>query len=99
MITAKKAKKLTLEVWRYLRDHPEICEKKDLPDNLYKKIKSFICECPLCEAFKNVPCNNCPLKYCETRSKVFSDWKWAKTDKARQQAAAKIVELVEAWEV
>lgn len=30
-MTKEKAKKLTLEVWRYLAEHPEIDIKQDLP--------------------------------------------------------------------
>lgn len=37
MITKKRAKELSLKIWGYLKDHPEIKSKKDLPNTLWNK--------------------------------------------------------------
>jgi hypothetical protein len=36
-MTKQETKELTLEVWRYLAEHPEIGTKNDLPKKEYKK--------------------------------------------------------------
>jgi len=101
----KEAKELTLEVWRYLRDHPEITYKCDLPVDLFYKIKDMKYRCPLCELFSNGHghlCLNCPLKTCMDHSgSPYDLWNSTKRSEKqiRQQAAAEIVKLVEAWEV
>lgn len=106
MITAIKAKEITLKVWRYLRDHPEICRKNQLPKYLYKLVKNFHAECPLCEFFYFIKkgriegsCKPCPLKDCHYERSLFQKWACADVDniETRQKAAAKIVEKVEAW--
>ena len=48
-MTKKEAKSLTIEVWQYLADHPEIKSKLDLPKELYEKIRPLLSRCPLCE--------------------------------------------------
>jgi len=104
MITPKEAKELTLEIWRYLRDHPEITCKSYLPDKLRSKIQYLKHTCPLCELFRgkneHPDCSLCPLKSCHYGS-MYNDWTWApyKVLECRQKAAAKIVELVEAWNI
>jgi len=50
-ISRRKAKKLSLKVWKYLMKHPEIDCKSDLPEKLYKQIENLSGECPLCEIF------------------------------------------------
>lgn len=52
-MTNQEAKELTLEVWKYFRDHPEIENKPDLPKELFKKIDNLTCLCPLCEINKD----------------------------------------------
>ena len=98
MITPKEAKELTLEVWRYLRDHHEIRKKKDLPKSIFCKISLLQCECPLCAMFID-DCDKCPLAYCMLKNQVYYNWVNASNNEERQQAATRIVELVEAWEV
>lgn len=48
-MTKRKAKSLSLKVWRYLRDHPQFAMKTDLPKELLKEIEEMECYCPLCE--------------------------------------------------
>jgi hypothetical protein len=94
-MTQKEAKELSLEVWRYLRDHPEIKRKNGLPAYLWDQIIGLHGCCPLCHV---LCCTICPLDFCNTRSRVFWIWEVAKTKKKRQEAAAEIVRRIEAWE-
>jgi len=100
-MTPKKAKELSLEVWRYLAEHPEIREKRNLPQEIYKKIEGLLCSCPLCELLYGcrAVCPKCPLGRCNENSYFYI---WANTysyeNKARQSAAQKIVAAIEAWE-
>ena len=98
-MTGKQAKELSLEVWTYLRDHPEIENKGQLPSELYDKIEPLRSRCPLCDCLEQC-CYNCPLEYCDTGSD-FDDWCTSEVDdKAlRQKAAANIVKKIEDWEV
>jgi len=101
MITQKEAKEITLEVWRYLRDHPSIQRKQDIKKSLYEKIRDMKGECPLCEYFDGVCSSLCPLEMAVYTFKCgyYCDFTGALEDTRRQKAAAKIVELVEAWEI
>jgi hypothetical protein len=102
-MTKKQAKKITLEVWTYLRDHPEIKYKSDLPDKLWYKIKKMVSTCPLCHIFtkKHITiCGNCPLgTELKTGCPYWKKWCISTTDQYRTKAASKIVELVKAWKV
>jgi hypothetical protein len=98
-MTSHEAKELSLEVWRYLAEHPEIDEKGNLPVKLYKKIKEFLNECPLCDhkkilCFKAPGRIECPLKGCG----IHKMWLYAENNEDRQAAAQKIVDAIEAWE-
>ena len=99
-MTQQKAKELTLEVWEYLRDHPEIYAKKLLPVELFAKIKLLKSWCPLCELFRvDGACKRrCPLD-CLVYGSDWNLWDISSlSDNAtRQQAAANIVEKVKAW--
>ena len=99
-MTQIEAKELSLEKWRYLRDHPRILQKEELPKKIRDKIKSLKNWCPLCDLFyipdPYVKCKDCPLETCATGS-LYEVWQYS-LPTARQKAAAKIVELVEAWE-
>jgi hypothetical protein len=104
-MTKQEAKELTLEVWRYLAEHPEIEYKMYLPDSLYEKVKFLECECPLCEMFYAPcarECSGCPLSgegyYCSDGDQTYDRWCHAKTNKERKEAAEEIVRRTEAWE-
>ena len=98
-MTGKEAKALSLEVWKYLRDHPEIEIKRKLPSALYTLLEPLRANCPLCELFEQ-QCYNCPLEHCGAGSD-FDDWCSSGVyDKdLRQKAAANIVKKIEDWEV
>ena len=98
-MTGKEAKELSLEVWTYLRDHPEIERKRWLPTMLYARLEPLRAHCPLCDCLEQ-RCYNCPLEYCGPGS-AFYNWHTSEVDdKAlRQKAAANIVKKIEEWEV
>jgi hypothetical protein len=101
-MTHKKAKKLCLEVWRYLAEHPETAHKEDLPEALYRKIKDLRGRCPLCEVCF-LACCACPLGgrdySCLSSGQPYSRWDRSRTPGTRRKAAEEIVQRVEAWEV
>jgi hypothetical protein len=102
-MTQKEAKGLTLELWRYLAEHPECWNKEQVPQKLYKKVVCLRAECPLCEIAEQGKCNQCPLAIAgEGCRKDGSAWdKWSETapeDKAaRKEAAERIVAIVSVW--
>jgi hypothetical protein len=91
-MTKQEAKELSLEVWRYLAEHPEIRRKENLPDGIYNKIRDLEFECPLCEVLRY--CALCPLADCAP----YERWVDKRDTKVRQGAAREIVRLIEAWE-
>ena len=100
-ITAQEAKELTLEVWRYLAAHPELDNKRQLPDELYKKISGMDIECPLCELFYvDGTCLKCPLKSCIGDS-PYNNWCYSfetpNPKRTRKKAAKKIVAILKTW--
>jgi hypothetical protein len=99
-MTPYEAKALSLEVWRYLAEHPEIGKKELLPDEFYEKIENLTCECPLCDLYRSEKiepiCPKCPLGRCDEGS-FFLMWLYG-FGEARQAAAQKIVAAIEAWE-
>jgi hypothetical protein len=94
-MTQQEAKELSLEVWRYLRDHPKIRNKNRLPKHLYAKIENLAYECPLCHI---LICYKCPLNTPSLSCEYFSAWGQAECSKKRQEVAAEIVRRIEAWE-
>jgi hypothetical protein len=104
-MTKQEAKELSLEVWRYLAEHPEIEDKAHLPDYLWRKIMRLPGFCPLCDLFKplNIPpneCPCCPLKSCNQG--LYRRWNYTTHDKngiaIRKEAAQEIVKAIEAWD-
>jgi hypothetical protein len=71
-MTPIEAKELTLEVWRYLAEHPEIIDKFHLPGYLWEKIVRLDQFCPLCELYRGnshrLVCPKCPLQRCNKGS-------------------------------
>lgn len=97
-LTKTLAKELSLEVWRCLRDHPEIKGKCELPIEIFEKIKDFEAYCPLCEYFHSQRIINrgrCPLVSCDDLSD-YDNWCNSLTNESRALYAAKIVEKIEA---
>jgi hypothetical protein len=99
-----EAKRLSLEVWRYLRDHPGIKFKSEIPEKLLDQIRKMPSQCPLCKYDKeegNDDCSYCPL-YSKTfgcASGHYVRWKYSNRSEDRHKAAAKIVEMIEAWDI
>lgn len=65
-MNSQEARELTIEIWSYLRDHPSIANKGNLPQDLYEKIEDLECQCPLCDYFythekTKKACTRCPL--------------------------------------
>lgn len=101
-MTKRKAKSLSLKVWRYLAEHPELKSKRELPSALFKQLKQMSAWCPLCECFRlrnRFGCNECPLNYCLSPNASYCRWLSARTIKERKKAAEEVVKLIEAWEV
>jgi hypothetical protein len=105
-MTQKEAKELTLELWRYLAEHPE-CYKKDMvPMRIYAKIRGLLCRCPLCAMFiGRDTCEECPLDKAGESCKKYGNNAWDKwfysprCDRAdRKESAELIVKIVSAWE-
>ena len=104
-LTALATKRLTLKVWRWLRDHPG-CDKRALPTDLWNKIYNMSGNCPLCEYFRDdsgrLRCDLCPLLRCMYFYSPYAEWKDAllvdRPDKA-EKAAAEIIRCVEAWDI
>jgi hypothetical protein len=109
IMTEKRAKELSLEVWRYLAEHPTIARKDDLPKKLWKKIRVLESSCPLCELFeydcRSAAMAKCPLLLAkECCFKIDSLWeKWRGScfsdTETRREAAAGIIKIIEGWEV
>jgi hypothetical protein len=103
-MTKKEAKELSLEVWQYLRDHPEISSEFRLPFAIRDKVVDFLYLCPLCALFLgNWPeegCPGCPLdiKNCRNRESPYCKWSLTTKRGSRREAAAEIVSIIEAWE-
>jgi hypothetical protein len=105
-MTAEQAKRETLEVWRYIAEHPgNIFEKDDLPEMYKAVIKNYYHMCPLCEYFMeksrstgNYFCMECILETCGPKSS-YAWWYNAGSSRERQAAAMEIVAKVELWEV
>ena len=97
-MTAQKAKKLSLEVWRFMAEHPETSSKYDLPAELFCKIIWYTAKCPLCELFSSPDgCVGCPLKFCDGKNALYYKWNQSITEETRKKYAQKIVDAIEAW--
>jgi len=100
-ITAQKAKKISLKLWRYLVDHPEVSYMNyNVPNKIRKKASNGFNDSPLCTYIgrNNKRCSQCPLKNCDGTS-LYESWKYANAKEKRKAAAQKIVAAIEAWEI
>ncbi|MDR1325281.1 MAG: hypothetical protein LBK00_04510 [Treponema sp.] len=102
----KEAKALSLEVWTYRAEHPELDNKHDLPPALWEKIAGLKGFCPLCELFRNSGslCQDCPLnkagERCAALGSAYNRWETSKFSDAKTsgEAAGRIVKIISAWE-
>ena len=97
-ITAQEAKEISLEVWRYFAEHPEIHSKESLPGKLFREIKQFELYCPLCELFLKENCFGCPLFYCLIGNGLYGKWFHSRLYKKRIYYSQEIVKTIEAWD-
>jgi hypothetical protein len=104
-MTQKEAKELTLELWRYLAEHPECFSKMRVPDSLLDRIRPLQYQCPLCESMHHDDhCKGCPLadgrRGCEEWDSPWRRWRLCGIDNVfvRKAAAERIVKIVSAWE-
>jgi hypothetical protein len=105
-MTKQEAKELTIEVWTYLAERPELTVKDRLPDYLWDKISGCKADCPLCEIFciGRYVCPGCPLDTAKTNCFLYEspyrEWDrsrlWQKGLRAR--CARTIVRRVSAWD-
>lgn len=95
------ARELSMEIWKYLYEHPWIDSKSNLPDELYNKIEKYENDCPLCELFWDLehecdllcPFSNCP---CYEPDSLYR--KWAAADSSnRAYWAYKIFDKIRNW--
>lgn len=99
-MTAKKAKEITLVTWSYYRDHPEVHQKEDAPEEIQILTEELFRRCALCEVFGEIYCAGCQIDdpgmdTCE----MYFAWLQAKTDEERSAAADAIVQAVTAWDI
>ena len=113
-LSKSKAKKLTIEIWQYLTEHPDIAFKEDLPPKIYDKVKDMVASCPLCELFRypdlddkiyeDKCCNGCPLHTPNSdsnyRCKDYGNWQDDyNDDELRSYYAQIIVDKIKAWKI
>ena len=102
--TAKEAKKLSLKVWVFLRNHPYIDTKDELIEEYpkFKWLEDCNSRCPLCEYFKNfydTDCHKCPLIFCIDYDAPYKRWANATNMDERKKAANDLVKQLKAWKV
>jgi len=101
----RTAKRLSLKVWGYLKEHPDCDKKSQLPKELLTRIIILDCQCPLCEYFhkaKSPGCILCPLHYitCENYECIdWFNWENATHNSDRKKCAEDIFNKIKAWEV
>ena len=94
------AKKLSLKIWSWLADHPEVRDKEQLPKKLYNKIIEIEARCPLCELYLDTDCIDCPLfddgENCLPDDSLYMKWVDGDSD---QNYAAKIRDKIKNWDI
>lgn len=108
----KEAKRRTLIAWKYLRDHPEIDSKLNLPIEIFKEIETpswfDLADCPLCWLFRNTlkkdffytySCKSCPLQTCKGEQSWYNKWNRLNGEINRKEAATAIYNTVKAWKI
>jgi hypothetical protein len=101
----ERAKKISIEVWTCLYEHPEIFSKFDLPIEIFEKIIFIKNYCPLCKLFWGITddCPECPLDKddngCMKEGGEYHLWRSAKTNENRKFYAKKILKLITNWNI
>ena len=104
LLTPRRAKKISLQIWGDLKNNPSLKSKKDLP--YYNRLQSYEAGCPLCSIFHTTTrlgisgCikSDCPLKGCIRGDADYIAWFNADTDEGRQKAAETIYNKISDWE-
>jgi hypothetical protein len=103
-MTKTEAKEIALEMWRYLKDNPELEDKTQVPKEMLDKLDTMY-YCALCEVFPKCKVHyplvgneiNCPLYNCIDGPYI--EWVCCHTIEGRKKYATEVVKLIEAWEV
>lgn len=106
-MNVKRAKELSMAIWKHLRDHPEKDSKTQLPKWLYQKIKGCVHQCPLCSLYfpnkETVMCEHCPLfidgMECDNEKHPFYIWWNATTNEERKESAGEIYKQIKNWKI
>ena len=102
-MTKIEAKEISLEMWRYLRDHPECENKTQVPKGILDKLHDAY-QCALCEVFPKCEVHyylednetNCPLYNC--LDGPYLEWVTCHSPEKRKIYAGEVVKIIEAWE-
>jgi hypothetical protein len=102
-LTKLEAKDISLEMWRYLRDNPELEDKTQVPKEMLDKLHT-VYYCALCEVFPKCKVHyftedneiDCPLYPCIDGSYI--EWVICHTIEGRKKYAGEVVKSIEAWE-
>lgn len=96
-MTRRRAWELSLLVWSYLAEFPEIRTKAQLPKAIYDRIRDLYFRCPLCEAYclekrSGVTCAGCPIeRRCIHGPRLYARWEDAETVEDRRIAALRML--------
>lgn len=100
-ITKEEAFYLSIALWSYLHQFPNIESKNKLPKQLWDELKNLYFNCPCCAVYYdkiNKTCIGCPLENNCIRSKgsnnYFNKWANADNDSIRKRYAKKILDKI-----
>ena len=110
----KWAKSLSIEVWKYLSEHPDVEHKVEVPKILSMKIRPLRHKCSLCElycledSYRTLKCPGCPLDVCNCMKDRSLYEAWCRADELktltgelnrRERTAKKILRIIQDWDV
>ena len=95
-LNKKIAKEISIIIWSYLCDHPEIGNKTALPKHLYAKIEHMANKCPLCELYIEGGCFGCPLDNVNG-CKSYLEWERSFDPLSRKEYASAILSAIIEW--
>lgn len=104
MLTAKKALRITRELWTCIAKNPDVYTKEDDKYNWpgWEKYGYMSCQCPLCQYRneKQSGCFDCLVNWggrfnvCYVKNVLFRKWRDARKPETRSKYAWGIVKLV-----
>ena len=105
-MTPQEAKELSIKIWTYIAEHPEIKQKWELPNDLYDEIALITWQCPLCKIYTyersdtGISCRKkCPLYRCPSVGSAYIRWHTGVDEIIRREAALEILDKLKAWEI